>query len=96
MSFYATRILPHLVEMAMRQEILVPYRRRTLAEAAGPVLEIGSGSGPNMPHYSAAADWVCAIDPSPELGLGAGVIALPEQARFARRRAGCPLLPAFV
>lgn len=67
MGFYATRILPHLIELAMRQEVLAPYRRRTVAEAAGAVLEIGAGSGLNLPLYGSAATWICAVEPSPEL-----------------------------
>jgi|SRR5579884_551313 len=67
MGFYATRILPHLIELAMRQEILAPYRRRALVETAGPVLEIGAGSGLNLSLYGASASWVCALEPSPEL-----------------------------
>jgi ubiquinone/menaquinone biosynthesis C-methylase UbiE len=84
MGFYATRILPYLCNLAMRQEILAPYRRRALAEAAGPVLEIGAGSGLNLPLYGAAADWICAVEPSPEL------------LRMARRRAAAARLPALL
>ncbi|HJU19222.1 MAG TPA: class I SAM-dependent methyltransferase [Stellaceae bacterium] len=67
MGFYANRILPHLIELAMRQEALAPHRRRAVAEAAGSVLEIGAGSGFNLPLYGASASWVCALEPSPEL-----------------------------
>lgn len=84
MGFYATRILPHLIELAMRQEILVPYRRRVVAESAGPVLEIGTGSGRNLPLYGMAARWVCAIDPSPEL------------LQMAKRRAAEARLPVLL
>jgi len=84
MGFYTTRILPHLIELAMRQEVLAPHRRRALAEAAGPVLEIGAGSGLNLPLYGAAANWVCAFEPSPEL------------VRMARRRAAEARLPVLL
>jgi ubiquinone/menaquinone biosynthesis C-methylase UbiE len=67
MSFYQTHILPWLLDLAMRQRQLVPYRERVLAEASGRVLEIGVGSGPNLPLYGSTVALICAIDPSPEL-----------------------------
>ncbi|HZU87936.1 MAG TPA: class I SAM-dependent methyltransferase [Stellaceae bacterium] len=81
MGFYATCILPHLLDLAMRQEVLAPYRRQAVAEAAGAVLEIGVGSGLNLPLYGGAARRICAIDPSPEL------------LRMARKRAAGARLP---
>jgi ubiquinone/menaquinone biosynthesis C-methylase UbiE len=84
MGFYATHILPYLCNLAMRQEILVPYRQRALTEAIGPVLEIGVGSGLNLPLYDAPANWVCAVEPSPEL------------LRMARGRAAKARLPALL
>ena len=75
MSFYQRRVLPCLVHLAMRQKQLLPFRRRVIGEAEGRILEIGVGSGLNLPLYGSAARAVIGIEPSPEL------------LRMARRRA---------
>lgn len=67
MGFYDKYILPRLTHMAMRQEQLTPYRRRTVSEAEGRVLEIGVGSGLNLPLYSDKVIRVIGLDPSAEL-----------------------------
>ena len=67
MGFYQERILPHLIQMAMRQGNLMKYRRRVIGAAEGRVLEIGIGSGLNLPLYGAAASQIIGLDPSPEL-----------------------------
>jgi ubiquinone/menaquinone biosynthesis C-methylase UbiE len=67
MSFYRDRILPHLVHMAMRQETLLPYRRRATQAAMGRVLEVGVGSGLNLPLYGEGVTEVIGVDPSPQL-----------------------------
>jgi ubiquinone/menaquinone biosynthesis C-methylase UbiE len=51
----------------MGTDRLDAYRRRTIRAASGVVLEIGAGSGQNLPFYRSAVDHVCAIDPSAEL-----------------------------
>lgn len=66
MSFYRERVLPRLVHMSMRQETFVPYRQRAVAQACGRVLEIGVGSGLNLPLYQAATH-VIGLDPSTKL-----------------------------
>jgi ubiquinone/menaquinone biosynthesis C-methylase UbiE len=66
-SFYEERVLPHLTHLAMRQRVLRPYRERVLAGAEGRVLEIGVGSGVNLPLYSGALKEVVGIEPSPAL-----------------------------
>jgi ubiquinone/menaquinone biosynthesis C-methylase UbiE len=51
----------------MRNHRLDPYRRRAIGAARGLVLEIGIGSGLNLPLYGRAVDRVCGIDTSLEL-----------------------------
>ena len=95
MGFYDKIILPRLIELAMRNRRLAGFRQSTIEAARGRVLEIGIGSGLNLPLYGAAADWVCGIDPSPALLRRAGermadarvpvslVLASAEQLPFA-------------
>lgn len=67
MSFYEDRILPYLLHVAMRQGILRAYRHRLVPAAEGRILEIGVGSGLNLPFYAEKAKHVIGLDPSPKL-----------------------------
>jgi ubiquinone/menaquinone biosynthesis C-methylase UbiE len=67
MSFYQNVILPRLVHLSMSNGDLLPYRRRVLSAAEGRVLEIGIGSGLNLPYYPAAVREVIGLDPSTQL-----------------------------
>jgi ubiquinone/menaquinone biosynthesis C-methylase UbiE len=66
MSFYRERVLPHLIQMSMQQEHFEPYRRRAVAAARGRILEIGVGSGLNLPLYPSGSR-VVGLDPSAKL-----------------------------
>jgi SAM-dependent methyltransferase len=69
MSFYRHHVLPRLLHLVMQQEAMLPFRRRVIGAAKGQVLEIGIGSGLNLPLYGLAVREVIGLDPSPELLL---------------------------
>src|SRR5712671_1942168 len=64
---YERWILPRLLDLSMRNRLLDHYRQRTIETARGLVLEVGVGSGLNLPLYGPAVAHVIAIDPSTEL-----------------------------
>ena len=67
MSLYKDRLLPHLIHFAMRKRELAVYRARLLSRAKGRVLEIGIGSGLNLPFYTPAVDELLGLEPSARL-----------------------------
>lgn len=75
MGFYSKHILPRLTDLAMRNKETARLRAAWIPQARGEVLEIGIGSGLNLPFYSSEVQRVYGVDPSIELQ------------RMARRRA---------
>jgi protein-L-isoaspartate O-methyltransferase len=67
MRHYERHILPRLIDLSMRQQRLLEYRRATVSPARGTVVEIGVGSGHNLSLDGPPVDRVFALDPSPEL-----------------------------
>lgn len=82
MGLYQDHVLPRLIHLSMRQRNLAAYRARIIPAAQGRVLEIGIGSGLNLPYYGTTVEQVVGLDPSPKL------LAM---ARAAARRAAIPL-----
>jgi len=85
MGFYGERILPHVVNVACGVKMLAPHRQRVCAGLAGEVVEIGFGSGHNVPFYPAEVTQVSAVEPA-DLGwklAGARLGATPVPVRRA-------------
>ena len=64
MGFYRERILPRIVDQFMAGEEFVPHRRDCLSGASGVVLEVGFGSGLNLPFYPSDVRKLYALDPA--------------------------------
>jgi ubiquinone/menaquinone biosynthesis C-methylase UbiE len=68
MGIYGTYVLPRLVHLACSTEPTTLQREKLVPLAAGRVLEIGIGSGLNLPYYDPdSVSKVWGVDPSPEL-----------------------------
>ncbi|MFZ6005430.1 MAG: class I SAM-dependent methyltransferase [Actinomycetota bacterium] len=67
MGLYAEQVLPRIINAACGTKAIGPLRQRACAGLHGQVLEIGFGSGHNVPYYPAAVTGVAAIEPA-ELG----------------------------
>jgi ubiquinone/menaquinone biosynthesis C-methylase UbiE len=66
MGFYSKYIFPWVMDKTLGNEPFTAFRQNLLAEVQGNVLEIGFGTGLNMPHYNAAqVENITAIDPNP-------------------------------
>lgn len=76
MSFYADHVFPIVLDVATKP--LWPQRKQIIAQASGRVLEIGIGTGANLPYYSAQAQEIVGIEP--EAAMLARAQAMVRQA----------------
>jgi len=81
MGWYSRFILPRLIDATMRVEEITSFRKTVIPSARGVVLEIGVGSGLNLPFYTPAVTKLYGVDPSGEL------------LAMAQRRAGVSAFP---
>lgn len=86
MGFYRRHILPHLINAACGSRPIAKQRAKIIPEAQGEVLEIGFGSGRNLPFYDPARlTRLIAAEPEPGIrALGAAAIkasGLPVELR---------------
>jgi len=79
---YERWVLPRLIDLAMRNKEATRYRGKTIPAARGRVLELGAGSGLNLPFYGQEVALVYALDPSE---------ALLRMARRKRPPGGVPV-----
>ena len=64
MGLYGDQILPRAIDLALRGGEFARLRARVAAGLEGEVLEIGFGSGLNIPYYPAGLKRVRAVDPA--------------------------------
>lgn len=67
MNLYSKYILPHLIDLAMRNPEVTRQRAKIIPPLRGAVLEVGIGSGLNLRFYSPHVTRLYALEPSPEL-----------------------------
>lgn len=64
MRFYESQVLPRVINLSLRGREVSRLRARVTAGLTGEVLEIGFGTGLNVPHYPPGLDRVRAVDPA--------------------------------
>jgi ubiquinone/menaquinone biosynthesis C-methylase UbiE len=63
-GLYTDQVLPRIIDVACNLKNAHPQRRRVCQGLAGDVVEIGFGSGLNVPFYPAAVRQVTAVEPA--------------------------------
>ena len=64
MGLYSNLIFPYCLDFTMSGSDLSEYRQQLLADVSGEVLEIGFGTGLNLPHYPDNIEKITTIDPN--------------------------------
>lgn len=64
MGFYEDQVLPRFIDVMLGSKRMGKLRRRALEGLRGTVVEIGFGSGTNIPYYPPEVERVYAVDPA--------------------------------
>ena len=64
MGFYSRVIFPRICNFVLDTPPVAEQRRKLLADAGGEILEIGFGTGLNLPHYPRSVRKITAVDPN--------------------------------
>ena len=93
MGLYAKYVLPRIIDLAMRNEETARLRAAWVPLARGEVLEVGIGSGLNLPFYSSDVHRIYGVDPSVDLQrIARGrAVAAPVEVEFLSQSAEEPL-----
>lgn len=73
MGFYSQVLFPRICDFVLDQPFLAAYRRELLVNAGGDILEIGFGTGLNLPQYPPDVRKISTVDPN------AGMHSLAER-----------------
>ena len=65
MGFYSNFIIPYGIDIVMSGSPLSEYRQKLLENVSGEILEIGFGTGLNLPYYPDSVTKITTIDPNP-------------------------------
>lgn len=84
MGFYDDRVLPHIIDVVMSAEQIRDIRLRVCSGLRGEVVEIGFGTGHNLPFLPPEVDRLRAVEPS-QRSIG-----------LARRRIAASAVPVEV
>lgn len=77
MGFYSDRVFPFLVDHLLSHDSIMELRRSALTHARGDVLEIGFGTGLNLPCYPKGIKDIDIVEPS--VGMNRRAIARVNQ-----------------
>jgi ubiquinone/menaquinone biosynthesis C-methylase UbiE len=64
MGLYGDQVLPRMIDVLCAMKAARPQRQRVCGGLAGEVVEIGFGSGLNVPYYPSAVTRVAAVEPA--------------------------------
>ncbi len=65
MGLYSNIIFPMFFDFVMEKPFKAAYRRKILSKVTGNILEIGFGTGLNLPHYPDHVRKIVTVDPNP-------------------------------
>jgi ubiquinone/menaquinone biosynthesis C-methylase UbiE len=65
MGFYSNLVIPYCIDLAMSGSNLQQYRQELLKDVSGEILEIGFGTGLNLPHYPEQVTKITTVEPNP-------------------------------
>lgn len=63
-KWWERRVVPHLVDLTLGERLTGRWRAGVCGTVHGDVLELGFGSGTNLPHYGDRVDRVLAVEPN--------------------------------